>query len=608
MNKFLRPVPLALVSLLLFSGLGFIYWKSEAYNINTQTKIAENLRQLEALDAEWNLDVWRSKDGVTRDLDKLSSPQEKLLKLQNEINDEFAGLNNPTLDKADADLKQLIAKKLSLVEAFKSQNAVLTNSLKFIPTANAELQQLIAEERFKKPARATMLAALSELTDNLLTETLKYNLAPNAETKTNIELGISFIESVQSTHTEAIAEQIDVLLNHASTVLRQKERADASLKDINALSVSQHTKQIDNVLNSAFMSQMQQEQSYRNYLFVYAGVLLMLLGFVGYKLLQTLQIAHQTNNELHIANNTLDDMVAVRTEMVTLAMDELKESQVQLVQSEKMASIGQMVAGVTHEINTPLAYVKSGLEISRSRISDVAELLNEAALLHSMLQSGQADDEVLAHQLQRVGEVSHSLSEADMINELDGLLKDGLHGIDQISEIVVGLKNFSRLDREKIAAFNIHEGLDNTIKIAKNVVKYKLITKQYGENISPITCSPSAINQVFLNLISNAAQATGDDGEIKIVTSQRDQHVRIDIIDNGTGIPEDKINKIFEPFFTTKKIGEGTGLGLSIVQRIVREHGGEITVHSKVGLGTKFTLLFPVEMSTQQPFNEPAFA
>lgn len=600
MNKYLRPLPLALFSLILFGGLGFIYWKSAAYSNSAHTKMSDSLRQLEALDAEWNLDVWRAKDGVIKNYEKLNSPQEKLVVLQSQLNEEFTHLNDPQLNKIDADLKQLISKKLELVESFNSQSAVLKNSLKFLPTANSELQQLIAADRFKNPTHAKTLTALGELADNLLTETLKFNLSPNPDTKSNIELGISFIESIQSTYNNEIIEQIDVLLSHARSVVQKKEREDALLKSINGLTAVEQTKQIDSILNRDFSGQMQQQQSYRNYLFIYAGLLLALLAYIGYKLLQSIQTAKKANNELNKTNASLDEMVTIRTEMVTTAMDELKESQVQMVQSEKMASIGQMVAGVTHEINTPLAYVKSGLEISRSRINEIAELLNESALLSTMLQSGNVEEEALAHQLQRVSEISHSLAEADIVNELDGLLKDGLHGIHQISEIVAGLKNFSRLDREKIAEFNVHEGIENTLKIAKNIVKYKKITKLFGDDISPITCSPSSINQIFLNLISNAAQATGDDGEIKIVTAQQEKFVKIDIIDNGSGIPEGSLNKIFDPFFTTKKIGEGTGLGLSIVQRIVREHGGEIKVHSKVGLGTKFSILLPIEMSTQQ--------
>ncbi len=608
MNKYLRLFPLTLLALVLFSGLGFIYWKSQAFSAAQQTKITDDLRQLEQLNAEWDLDVWRAKDGLTNNYDKLNSPQEKLMQLQIQLSDELARFNSPTLDKAASDLKLMIGKKLDLVETFKSQSSVLRNSLKFIPTANSELQQLIAAAKLKSPAQSKQLTALAQLSDSLLTGALKYNLSPEAENKTDLEQSISLVASVQSGYASDIAEQTDLFISHARTILTKKEQEAPLLTSIGALSPAPQTKQIDDILNHDFSDRLKQQQNYRNYLFIYSALLLMLLAYIAYKLVQSARVAQQTNIKLNKANSTLDEMVEVRTEMVTLAMDELRESQVQLVHSEKMASIGQMVAGVTHEINTPLAYVKSGLEIARTRIQDITELIEEATLLNTMLQSGQVEEESLGHQLQRVGEIANRLSGENMASELDGLLEDGLHGIAQISDIVVSLKNFSRLDREKITKFDIHEGLENTLKIAKNIIKYKNVIKQYGENISPVTCSPSSINQVFLNLITNAAQASGEGGEIKIVTSQEDQRVKIEIIDNGSGIPPDKIDKIFEPFFTTKQIGEGTGLGLSIVQRIVREHGGEIKVRSKVGLGTKFTVLLPIEMSTEHLAEEAEHA
>lgn len=614
MNKYLRPVPLALFSLILLAGLGYIYWKSQAFSVSTQSKVTDNLRLLEQLDSQWNLDVWRTKDGMTNRYEKLTSPQEKVLALQSELSSDLSNMGHADLSKKANELTQLITKKADLIESFSSQSVVLQNSLKFIPTATFELQQLIAEDKFKNPTHAKTLTALNELADNLLTETLKFNLAPSAEIKANIELGISFIESIQSTYSSEIGDQVEVLLSHARTILRQKERADALLKNITALNPSEQTRQIDNILNDSYSVQLQQQQNYRNYLVIYSSLLLLILAYVGYQLLKSAQAATQANNDLNKANSSLvaanqwlDEMIKVRDEMVTFATDELKESQVQMVQSEKMASIGQMVAGVTHEINTPLAYVKSGLEISRTRINDIAELINECMVLNTLLQSGEADEESLANQLQRISEISTTLSQEDMANELDGLLKDGLHGINQISEIVLELKNFSRVDRAKLAEFNINEGLESTLKIANNIVKHKKIIKRYGD-IPTITCSASSINQIFLNLISNAAQATGENGEITLITTTQEQFVKIAIIDNGSGIPADVIDKIFEPFFTTKTIGEGTGLGLSIVKRIIREHGGEIKVQSKVGLGTKFTILLPLEMQPQATANELTFA
>jgi signal transduction histidine kinase len=179
-------------------------------------------------------------------------------------------------------------------------------------------------------------------------------------------------------------------------------------------------------------------------------------------------------------------------------------------------------------------------------------------------------------------------------------VKDGLYGIDQISEIVLNLKNFSRLDRAKTARFDLNEGLESTLVIAKNLVKTKTIRRELSPN-AHITGSPSQINQVFLNLVSNAAQATGDDGVITLRTAVQGSNVRVEVEDNGSGIPADVLPKIFDPFFTTKKVGEGTGLGLSIAYKIIAEHGGRIEVDSVVGRGTRFIITLPAEVTQSEP-------
>ena len=180
-------------------------------------------------------------------------------------------------------------------------------------------------------------------------------------------------------------------------------------------------------------------------------------------------------------------------------------------------------------------------------------------------------------------------------------MKDGLYGITQISEIVVNLKNFSRLDRSKVANFDLHEGLESTLLIAKNLVKHKTVKKAFGK-IPPISCSPSQINQVFLNLITNAAQAIPDEGGVIFLrTAMRDDnHVVVEVADNGHGIAENVLPKIFDPFFTTKEVGKGTGLGLSIAYKIIQQHGGTISVTSKLGAGTKFTIVLPVNADAAQ--------
>jgi signal transduction histidine kinase len=213
----------------------------------------------------------------------------------------------------------------------------------------------------------------------------------------------------------------------------------------------------------------------------------------------------------------------------------------------------------------------------------------------NMLQAGDASEQDVNTQFARVSAMAAEQHESEGIATLQRQVEDGLHGIAQISEIVGSLKDFSRLDRTKLASFDLHEGLESTLKIARHEVKTKRIVRRFGD-IPAISCSPSQINQVFLNLVTNAAQATSADGGTIVLTTRRvgDREVAVDIDDNGCGIPADVLPKIFDPFFTTKDVGKGTGLGLAIAYKIVQQHGGRILVESKVGQGTRFTVILPI--------------
>jgi signal transduction histidine kinase len=261
-----------------------------------------------------------------------------------------------------------------------------------------------------------------------------------------------------------------------------------------------------------------------------------------------------------------------------------------------------MVAGVAHEINTPLAYVKNSLGSVTSKLPALAQLATEAEKLLELLRSGAANPHQLAQQFALTEQLIGQFREHHVLEELQTLLKDGLYGINQISEIVVNLKNFSRLDRSKMAAFNLNEGLESTLLLAKHELKGHTVKKNFGD-IPPVTCSPSQLNQVFLNLVNNAAQAieTGR-GVITLTTRRQDaSRVAVEVQDNGKGIPADVLPKIFDPFFTTKDVGKGTGLGLSIVYKIIQQHGGTISVDSAAGVGTKFTVVLPLTPPEPDP-------
>ena len=331
------------------------------------------------------------------------------------------------------------------------------------------------------------------------------------------------------------------------------------------------------VMERAFTDALGETERYRAWLLYYSAFVLALLGLAAI--------------QLRRANRSLERRVTERTHELSSTLGKLKESETLLVQSEKMSALGQMVAGVAHEVNTPLAYVKASLEAAQSRAGDAGRLARETRALLALIENESADEASLAA---RLAAVRHLLADK-RLESLDSQLKDGLHGITRIAEIVVSLKDFSRLERGSVAAYDVNEGIETTLKIAAPQLGRRQVKKAFGE-LPVITCSPSQVNQVVLNLLVNAAQATPESGgSIVVRTSVRDaQHVAIEVADNGKGIPKDVLPKIFDPFFTTKEAGQGTGLGLSICYRIVQAHGGRIDVDSRPGVGTRFTVVLPV--------------
>jgi two-component system, NtrC family, sensor kinase len=269
-----------------------------------------------------------------------------------------------------------------------------------------------------------------------------------------------------------------------------------------------------------------------------------------------------------------------------------------------MSALGQMVAGIAHEINTPLAYVKGTFDVLKEQLVPVRALAQQSHDFTAHMRRDRRDKPALTQKFLRVESSASSLLEQGLLAEMGQLLSDGVHGIEQISEIVLNLKNFSRVDRAKITEYSVQAGLQSTLLLARNLLKNRVEVREEYAAVPNIECSPSQINQVFLNIITNAVHAIPTDrkGLITLRTSlEDDSAVRVEIQDNGTGIDAQTLSKIFDPFFTTKPIGQGTGLGLSISYKIVQDHGGRILVDSEVGVGTVFSVLLPLRATATQP-------
>ena len=326
----------------------------------------------------------------------------------------------------------------------------------------------------------------------------------------------------------------------------------------------------------------------RTLLDVYTALLLAVLVYFAIRL-------RGSYAELNESYEVLEVRVQERTQDLVKANDDLKESQVQLVQAEKMSSLGQLVAGIMHEINTPLMYVRSNVETTEDSSIRLAEDFAPALALARELRQQTPDRESMNKHLMAVRQ-SLDPAEIDIsIDEISTLSKDTLEGLDQISELVQSLKDFSRLDRADEDWFDLREGLERTLTITKNLLKYGVDVMRDFEEVPKIRCAPSRLNQVFINLVTNAVQAMDGKGRLELSTRSLGDAVLVTVSDSGCGIPEEHLQKIMDPFFTTKPVGQGTGLGLSIVRTIIEEHGGHLDVTSEPGVGTTFSVTLPIE-------------
>jgi PAS domain S-box-containing protein len=269
---------------------------------------------------------------------------------------------------------------------------------------------------------------------------------------------------------------------------------------------------------------------------------------------------------------------------------ELRESQTKLLQSEKMAAIGQIAAGVAHEINNPVGFVMSNLGTLNDYIKFFKTLLERYQTLCEVDKNSEEAKKLLA----QIREVEKAEDLEYVLKDVDSLIKESVDGMQRVSEIVLNLRNFARLDESEVREANLNDGLDTTLRVIWNELKYKCQVVKDFAPIPPIRCYPGQLNQVFMNLLINAAQSIEEKGEIRIKTETSANNIVIRISDTGAGIPQDHLSKLFTPFFTTKPAGKGTGLGLSISYSIIQKHGGTIEVESAEGKGTTFIIHLPI--------------
>ncbi len=294
----------------------------------------------------------------------------------------------------------------------------------------------------------------------------------------------------------------------------------------------------------------------------------------GLLLYDTTEFA-RSNEQLDAALNALSSKQIEQEQLIK----KLEKANTQLMQSEKLAAIGQLAAGVAHEINNPIGYVFSNLKTLAGYVHDLLRIIDAV--------DGAAS-------LDELRQLKRSLEYDYIRNDVEALISESEDGIERVKKIITALKDFSHIEEEQFRLADLHRGLDTTLNLVSNELKYKAeVIKEYRQ-LPEVECIPSQINQVVMNLLVNAAHAIERFGRITLRSGHEGDWVWLEVEDTGQGIEPHLLNRIYEPFFTTKPVGKGTGLGLSLSYNIVQKHHGRIEVHSELGKGSRFRIWLPV--------------
>jgi len=540
----------ALGALALLGLLAFLFAKTQSMGYKDQVNALTLLRELRDADSRWDMDALR----VANDFAPSSAP---LVDRSAVISRVLSALDRGPARAARLDVAPIQAAIGDKQSAFVQLREAHGRSVKALEAAREALVTLANQGAAlrSRDARAversnTITTQVEFLRAGLRTADIEFQ----ADAARSIEPRLVVLSTAAAGDPQA-AESVQRVDAAVRSFLAARANEAAAWSKFSFLTVGARVDLAARDLARTLEDSLDEKDRWRIYLVVYAAALLLGVGYLGSRVAATQAALQEANEEL-------ERRVAARTADLEKALRQLKESEAALVQSEKMSSLGQLVAGVAHEINTPLAYVKNSMAVVRERLPALRD---------------------------KVGPNDENLE------DLEALTNDGLHGIDEIAELVSNLKNFSRIDRSKVASFNVNEGVRATLLIARPTLKNLEVELELGE-IPSITCSPSQVNQVLLNLLTNAAQAMDKPHGVISVYTRRDgmERVAIEVEDNGRGIRPEDLPKIFDPFFTTKDVGKGTGLGLTIAYKIVAQHGGRIDVRTEVGVGSRFTVVLPM--------------
>jgi len=580
----LRAFLAALAAILLVGVLSLLIVESRAVKEDYYAAHAERMRAIETSRNDLTDVIEGAQDAFEDGRSIPSSTSLALVRL---------GENNALLQAADERLRENEAVRTQLAAYDAQITRFLRNGQTFATRQDAfgeALRNLQEESPLAvKDLRRFNLRLESQNAFSVAIDVIEFATGAGGE---NGQQLIGRIDALRNS-TAGRSKAPGTIVNFADTaeaVIEQRAAANEALGAVTGSRIVETLWTLSNEILDDNRRTVSRAEMARLLLSVCTVLLLLGAGFAMFRLQSSYRELNKSNRELETVNDSLEERVTERTQELSAAYDELKESQVQLVQAEKMSSLGELVAGISHEINTPLWYLISNSTVLQERMGAIGEF---CAIGENMLEAVKSREGVKKSVSRGLMDMQRMLNDGmkDDIDEAKDLINDSIEGLEELTELAQSLKDFSRLDRARHGEFNVHDGIDKTLLIAKNKLKNKVsVHKHYGD-VPPIHCSPSQINQIFLNLLTNAADAIEETGDVVIRTLVEDNKVRISFADTGSGMPEDVLAKIRDPFFTTKEVGKGTGLGMSIVDQIVTSHGGELIIESEPGRGTTVTVV-----------------
>jgi two-component system NtrC family sensor kinase len=442
--------------LVLFLGVVwlYLYHHTQAVDTARHAQVLEMLREAKQIDADWNVDVHKSLAEVHGNYDPLVRSLARLNTIQAELSAQARASHSAKVEKALSPVEDALARKLDAVEVFKSQHALLKNSLRYIPTAYAEIQPTLRR-----------WPALERDVGNLVAGVLKYQILPDEDTALLLRASIGALRKASRAIPAPLGASVANLLSHVDTVLRERRLQATLLAQLAQPEVAQRLDTLTGAFTRRFEQDLGRQASFQQYLVYYSGLaLLLVVGAIGVLLLRSA-------TEFRRMARAVDE-----------ATQALHQTEIQLIHSEKMAMLGEVVSGIVHEINTPLGYLRSGLESGRENLNSMLRPhAEQTQRLLELLGQASPDPAALREQVARVDGLQGRLRRSEVLEETSTLLSDGIDGVQQINETVVNLLNFSRLGHSRVVRCRVEGGLESTLKLASHFLKTRQVVRRWSE-------------------------------------------------------------------------------------------------------------------------------